>query len=154
MLIRVLRPRFPGCDDVCSGSCYRPLKHGLFVVGFSFIDGLLGLLVAVITVVPGMNPSLVILLQFVPQCEEGGEFDVAVERVWAGTAVTSWRSLCLPSELPVVWRTSNPRQACLLRQCNRSTSRQVPTTSARSSQMCLGGVCDHVLEHSPYVFRE
>ncbi len=67
VLIRVLRPRFPGCDEnVCSGSCYRPLKHGLFVVGFSFMDWLLGLLVAVVTVVPGMDPFFVLLLQFLP----------------------------------------------------------------------------------------
>ncbi len=61
----------------------KPLKHGLFVEGFSFLDGLLGLLVAVVAVVPGRDPSIVLLLQFVPQCEEGGvEFDAAVERVW------------------------------------------------------------------------
>ncbi len=85
MLIRVLRPRFPGFDDACSGPCYRPLKHGLFVVGFLFLDGLLGLLFAVVAVVLGRDPSIVLLLQFVPQCEEGGvKFDTAVERVWAG----------------------------------------------------------------------
>ncbi len=50
MLIRVLRPQLSGCEDVCSGSGYRPLKHGLFVMGFS-LDGLLGLLVAVVVVV-------------------------------------------------------------------------------------------------------
>ncbi len=38
---------------------------GLFVVGFSFLDGLLGLLVAVVAVVPGRDPSLVHLLQVV-----------------------------------------------------------------------------------------
>ncbi len=33
-------------------------------------------------VVPGRDPSLVPLLQFVPQCEEGGvEFNIAVDRV-------------------------------------------------------------------------
>ncbi len=53
VIIRVLRPRFPGCDNACSGPCYRPLKHGLFVVGFSFLDDLLGLLVAVVSGVPG-----------------------------------------------------------------------------------------------------
>ncbi len=84
-LIRVLRPRFPGCDDTRSGPGYRPLKHGLFVVGFSVLDGLLGLLFAVVAVALGRDPSLVLLLQFVPQCEEGGvEFDTAVGRVWAG----------------------------------------------------------------------
>ncbi len=35
-------------------------------------------------VVPWRYPSLVLLMQFVPQCEEGGVgFDAAVERVWA-----------------------------------------------------------------------
>ncbi len=68
VLIRVLRLWFPGRDDACSGPCYRPLKHGL-----SFLDRLLGLLV-------GRDPSIILLLQFVPQCEEGGvEFDAAVE---------------------------------------------------------------------------
>ncbi len=52
---------------------------------FSFLGGMLGLLVAVVAVVPGRDPSIVLLLQFVPQCEEGGvEFDAAVECVWAG----------------------------------------------------------------------
>ncbi len=85
VLIRVLRLWFPGRDNACSGPCYRPLKHGFFMEGFSFLDRLLGLLVAVVAVVPGRDPSIVLLLQFVPQCEEGGEeFDAAVERVWAG----------------------------------------------------------------------
>ncbi len=85
VLIRVLRLGFTGRNGTCSEPCYHPLKHGLFVVGFSFMDGLLGLLVVVVVVVSGMDPSLVLLLQFVPQCEEGGvELDAAVERVWAG----------------------------------------------------------------------
>ncbi len=85
VLIRVLRLWFPGRDDACSGPCYRPLKDGFFVRVFSFLDGLLGLLVAVVAVVPGRDPSVVLLLQFVPQCEEGGvEFDAVVEHVWAG----------------------------------------------------------------------
>ncbi len=84
VLIRVLRLWLPGRDNACSGPCYRSLKHGLFVVEFSFLGGLLGLLVAVVVVVPGRDPSIVLLLQFVPQCEEGGlEFDAAVVRVWA-----------------------------------------------------------------------
>ncbi len=67
------------------GLFYRPLKHGFFMEGFSFLNGQLGLLVAVVAVVPGRDPYIVLLLQFVPQCEEGGvEFDAAVERVWAG----------------------------------------------------------------------
>ncbi len=38
-----------------------------------------------VAVVPGRDPPFVLLLQFVPQCEEGGVgFDAAVERVWAG----------------------------------------------------------------------
>ncbi len=38
-----------------------------------------------VAVVPGRDPPLVLLLQFVPQCEEGGvAFDAAVERVCAG----------------------------------------------------------------------
>ncbi len=82
MLIRVLRLWFPGRDDACSGPCYRPPKHGLFLEGFSFLDGLLGLLVGVVVVVPGRDSSIVLLLQFVPQCDEGGvEFDAADERV-------------------------------------------------------------------------
>ncbi len=49
------------------------------------MDGLLGMLVAVVAVVPERDPSIVLLLQFVLQCEEGGvEFDAVVERVWAG----------------------------------------------------------------------
>ncbi len=50
MLIRVLRPRFPGCDDACSGHVIAPWNMGLkcFVAGFFFLDGLLGLLVAVV----------------------------------------------------------------------------------------------------------
>ncbi len=85
MLIRVLRPWFLGRDNACSGPCYRPLKHGFSMEEFSFLGGLLGLLVAVVTVVPGRYPSIVLLLQLVPQCEEGGvEFDATVERVWAG----------------------------------------------------------------------
>ncbi len=80
VLIRVLRLWFPGRDDAYSGPCYRPLKHGFFVEEFSFLEGLLGLLVAVVAVVPGRDPSIVLLLQFVPQCEEGGlEFDAAVQ---------------------------------------------------------------------------
>ncbi len=56
-----------------------------FVAGFFFLDGLLGLLFAVVAVVLGRDPFLVLLLQFVPQCEEGVvEFDAAVGRVWAG----------------------------------------------------------------------
>ncbi len=51
VLIRVQRPWFPGCDDACSGPCDRRLKHGLFVVGFYFLDGQLGSLVAVVAVV-------------------------------------------------------------------------------------------------------
>ncbi len=69
VLIRVLRLWFPGRDNACSGPFYRPLKHGFFIEGFSFLDGLLGLLVAVVAVVPGRDPSIVLLLQFVPQCE-------------------------------------------------------------------------------------
>ncbi len=85
VLIRVLRLWFPGGDDACSGPCCCLPKHGFFVEVFSFLDGLLGLLVAMVAVVPGRDPSIVLLLQFVPQCEEGGvEFDAAVERVWAG----------------------------------------------------------------------
>ncbi len=85
VLIRVLRLWLPGRDNVCSGPCYRPLKHGFFMEEFCFLGGLLGLLDAVVVVVPGRDPSIVLLLQFVPQCEEGGvEFDAAVERVWAG----------------------------------------------------------------------
>ncbi len=78
MLIRVLRPQLLGCDDVCSGSGYRPLKHGLFVVGFS-LDGLLGLLVAVIAVVvvvvveasaPKVYPRVThAVVKFVPRLE-------------------------------------------------------------------------------------
>ncbi len=59
VLIPVLCPWFPGRDGACSGLCYRPLKHGFFVEGFSFLDGLLGLLVAVDAVVPGRDPSIV-----------------------------------------------------------------------------------------------
>ncbi len=84
VLIRVLRLWFPGRDDACSRPCYRPLKPGFFVEGFSFLDGLLCLLDAVVAVVHGRNPCIALLLPFVPQCEEGGvEFDAAVERVWA-----------------------------------------------------------------------
>ncbi len=80
VLIRVLRLWFPGRDDACSRPCYRPLKHGFFVKVFFFLDGLLSLLVAVVAVVFGRDPSIILLLQFVPQCEEGGvEFDAAVE---------------------------------------------------------------------------
>ncbi len=45
VLIRVLRLWFP---------CYRPLKHGFSVERFSFLDGLLGMLVAVVAVVVGV----------------------------------------------------------------------------------------------------
>ncbi len=39
----------------------------------------------VITFVRGVNPSLILLLQFVPQCEEGGvKFNAEVECVWTG----------------------------------------------------------------------
>ncbi len=61
VLIRVLRPWFPGRGDACSGPCYRPLKHGFFVERFFFLDGLLGLLVAVVAVVPWRDPSVVLL---------------------------------------------------------------------------------------------
>ncbi len=81
VLIRVLRLWFPGRHDARSGPCYGPLKHGFFIEGFPFLDGLLGLLVAMVAVVPGRHPSFVLLLQFVPQCEEGGvEFDAAIEQ--------------------------------------------------------------------------
>ncbi len=136
-----LRPRFPGCDDACSGPCYRPLKHGLFVVGFSFLDGLPGLLVAV-AVVPGRDPSLGLLLQFVPQCEEGGvEFDATFERVWDSADVgyrvpllrrvtvctcgplifcRHWSRLRVPSDVPsdeviaIAIRSTHFPQMCLL----------------------------------------
>ncbi len=49
--ILLVSPRFPDCADAYCRPCYRPLKHGLFVLGFSFLDGLLGLLVAVVAVV-------------------------------------------------------------------------------------------------------
>ncbi len=58
VLIRVLRLWFPGRDYACSGPCYRPLKHGFFFEGFSFLGGLLGLLVTVVAVVPGRDPSI------------------------------------------------------------------------------------------------
>ncbi len=64
MLIRVLRLWLPGRDNACSGPCYRPLKHWFFIEEFSFLDGLLGLLVAVVAVVSGRDPSIVLLLQF------------------------------------------------------------------------------------------
>ncbi len=51
MLIRVLRLRFPSCDEACSWLCYRPLKNRFFVARFSYLDGLFGLLVAVAIVV-------------------------------------------------------------------------------------------------------
>ncbi len=59
VLIRVLRLWLPGRDNACPGPCYRPLKHGFFIAGFSFLGGLLGLLVAVVAVVPGRDPSIV-----------------------------------------------------------------------------------------------
>ncbi len=37
VLTRALRLWFPGRDDACSGPCYRPLEHGFFVVGFTFL---------------------------------------------------------------------------------------------------------------------
>ncbi len=43
------------------------------------------LLVVLVAVVPGRDPSLVLVLQFAPQCEDGEvELSAAVERVWAG----------------------------------------------------------------------
>ncbi len=51
MLIRVLRRGFPGCDEACYGPCYRPPKHGIFILGFSLLDGLPVLLVAAVAVV-------------------------------------------------------------------------------------------------------
>ncbi len=118
MLIRVLRPRFPGCDDACSGPSYHSLKHGPFVVGF-FLDGLPSLLVAVVAVVPGRDPSLVLLLQFVPQCEERGvEFDAAIERVWAGKPCYPYESgafqlgLRLDPGLLEVYNVSSLRHMC------------------------------------------
>ncbi len=66
MLIRVLRLWLPGRDNACSGPCYRPLKHGFFMEEVSSLDGMLGLLVDVVAVVPGRNPSIVLLMQFVP----------------------------------------------------------------------------------------
>ncbi len=54
---------------------------GSFLRGSPSSYGLLGLLVAVVAVVPGRNPSIFLLLRFVPQCREGGvEFDAAVEQ--------------------------------------------------------------------------
>ncbi len=64
VLIRVLRLWFPGRDNACSGPCYRTLKHGLFMEGFSFLDRLLCLMVAVVAVVPGKDPSIVLLFPF------------------------------------------------------------------------------------------
>ncbi len=55
MLIRVLRLWLPGRDNACSGPCYRPLKRGFFMKEFSFLDGLLGLLVAVQPIVLGLS---------------------------------------------------------------------------------------------------
>ncbi len=72
VLIRVFRLWYPGRHNACSRPCYRPLKHGFFIGGFSFLGGPLGLLVAVVIGVPGRDPSIVLLLQFAPQCEEGG----------------------------------------------------------------------------------
>ncbi len=120
MLIRVLPPRFPGCNGACSRPCYRTLKHGFFVVGFSFLDGLLGLLVAVVAVVPGRDPSHVHLLQVVPQCGEGGvDFYAAVERVWAGKPFLLHESrafrlgLRLDLGLLLVYNVSSLRQMCV-----------------------------------------
>ncbi len=40
---------------------------------------------SVVAVFPGRDSSIVLLLQFVSQYEEGGvDFDAVVERVWAG----------------------------------------------------------------------
>ncbi len=48
--------------------------------------GLLGLLVLAVAVVPGRDPSFILVLQFVPRCEDGGvEFDAAVDCAWART---------------------------------------------------------------------
>ncbi len=55
VLIRVLRLWLPGRDNACSGPCFRSLKHGFFMEEFSFLGGLLGLLVAVFAVVPGRD---------------------------------------------------------------------------------------------------
>ncbi len=61
-------------------------------MGFSFLDGQLGLLVVIVAVVLGRDPSLVLLLQFVSLPEEGGvEFNAAVEWVWAGVlSLSTW----------------------------------------------------------------
>ncbi len=54
-------------------------------MGFSCLAGLLILLAVNVTTVPGGNPYLILSLQFVSQCEEGGvEVNAAVECVWAG----------------------------------------------------------------------
>ncbi len=119
VLIRVLRLWFPGRDDACSGPCYRPLKHGFFVEGFSFLDGLLGVLIVVVAIVPGRDPSIVLLLQFVPQCEEGGvELDSAVERVWTGKPCILHESWTFRFGLPLdvglleVYNMSSLRNMC------------------------------------------
>ncbi len=80
VLIRVLRLWLPGRDHACSGPCYRPLKHGFFMEEFS-LGGLLGLLVAVVAVVPGR--------------------DAAVERVWAGKPCLLHESIDYPLNYPI-----------------------------------------------------
>ncbi len=48
--------------------------------------GLFGLLVLVVAVIPWRDPSIILVLQFVPRCEDGGvEFAAAVDCAWAGT---------------------------------------------------------------------
>ncbi len=47
----------------------------------------------VVNFVRGVNPSLILLLQFVPQCEEGGvDFNAEVECVWAGIPCLMYES--------------------------------------------------------------
>ncbi len=55
----------------------------------------------------------------------------------SGIAVHSYCSRCLPSQIPVVWRTLDPRPTCMLCQRNRFTSDSVPSTTC-SSLVCLG----------------
>ncbi len=94
VLIRVLRLWLPGRENACSGPCYRSLKHGFFMEEFSFLGRLLGLLVAVVAVVPGRDPSIVLL----------GSTVIYVFRVAASSQVSSVNvtSSLPPSVLPAV----------------------------------------------------
>ncbi len=110
-VIKLLRPSYPDRDNACPWSGYRLLEHVFCVVGFSCLIGLFALLVVVVGAVPGEDFSLVLLLQFVSQCEEACEGWISKQRLSAfGPESHAFCTSLEPIDLDCAWiLASSPR---------------------------------------------